>query len=106
MNIGRISAEVKNGWCYTCIPPTCLRGLHMANFTFYHFTVVQRPSNLWEWKNSLWCFANWMNVTTSFNFLTSRLSCIQRKISNENLYVLQWCVSVFDLATTILFRMS
>jgi hypothetical protein len=40
VNIGRIGADVKNGWCYTCIPPTRLRGFHMANFTF---AVGQRP---------------------------------------------------------------
>jgi len=38
VNITRISADAKNGWCYTCIPPTCHSWL--AHGQLYLFTVL------------------------------------------------------------------
>jgi hypothetical protein len=31
------SAEVKNGWCYTSIPPACLHGVHKGKFIYTPF---------------------------------------------------------------------
>jgi hypothetical protein len=40
------SAEVKNGWCYTSIPPACLHGVHKGKFIYTPFNDATSNSRL------------------------------------------------------------
>jgi len=43
------SAEVKNGWCYTSIPPACLHGVHKGKCTYTSFNNAIGISRLHTW---------------------------------------------------------